>query len=77
MFEGSLRLLWVNLNFGGNWFWLSLWKKEYPIMLNTLQEMDFYLKGFDFGVWMLNCKNEDKNSTGCWRHPQNTQAEPI
>ena len=54
MFEGSLRLLWQILNFGGNWFGLSLWKKEYPIMLNTLQEMGFYLKGLDFDVWMLN-----------------------
>ena len=62
MFEGSLRLSWLNLNFGGNWFWLSSWNKEYPIMLNTLQVMGFYLKGLDFGVSMLNWrKRKQKN----------------
>lgn len=33
-------------------------------MLNTLQVMDFYLKGLDFGVWMLKTKTKILQATG-------------
>ena len=63
-------------NLAGNGFGWVMRNENYPIVLNTLQEMNFYLKGLDFGIWILKCWKQKQKFCRYWRNPQNTQAEP-
>ena len=49
---GGYCYFWI---LAGNGFGRVIRNDKYPNILNTLQVMDFYLKGLDFGVWMLKC----------------------
>ena len=71
---GSYGYFW---NLAGNGFLWVIRNENYPIVLNKLQEIGFYLKGWYFVDWMLKCWKLKKNLQEIWRNLQDTQAEPV